>query len=99
MQRGALLQILTSELNLPGFENPVEADLAQFQLSDTKEHEGNLNCRAELLQYSRGQWVFRYIKVHAASSYAMTTRLPSASRAACIFSGLVSWFGSSMSRT
>src|ERR1019366_3839224 len=65
VQRGALLQVLTNELNLPGLENLVEADLTQLQLSDTKEHEGNLNCRAELLHYSRAKWVFRYIKVHA----------------------------------
>src|ERR1035438_2831051 len=40
VQRGALLQVLTSELNLPGLENLVEADLTQLQHSDTKEHEG-----------------------------------------------------------
>ena len=34
--------------------------------------------------------------VHAASSMAMTTRLPRIAGAACIFSGLVSWFGFSI---
>jgi len=38
VQRGALLQIFTCELNLPGLENLVEADLTQLQLFDTKEH-------------------------------------------------------------
>ena len=40
MQRGALLQIFTRKIDLPGLENLVETDLPQLQLFDTKEHIG-----------------------------------------------------------
>src|ERR1039458_162025 len=43
MQRGALLQVFTREIDLPWDESFVETNLSYLQLFDTKEHEENLN--------------------------------------------------------
>src|ERR1039458_537100 len=43
MQRGALLQVFTREIDLPWGESFVETNLSYLQLFDTKEHEENLN--------------------------------------------------------